>query len=312
MEINSVLTAFASRLRRLTRVASPMLVGVLMLCCAVSSVYALVGNGFTVFSWGTTTDETGIDIGSASDRTCFLSGVAGNLNMGAEPGFGCGPKGEESLARVADKFPVTGHYWLVAHGSACENNQNQQVWDNNPVNAQATCFWTTAGATSGEWKPGNNNLPVKIAGLGTGNISARQCFLSGLWGVGGSWNSSSNFARVVKRTLPDLTHPTTGWYIEANLPSPADGSHPRVEARCVDFPGNTIFSSGTVTASQVTKTSAITSGAGVKACALTEITGAFNVNAWNDGVLMSFPAKIDGNWSLTVTSGKSAKFACAR
>ena len=61
-----------------------------------------------------------------------------------------------------------------------------------------------------------------------------------------------------------------------------------------------------------TVTFPLTSGAGVKACALTGITGAFNVNSWTDGVVMNFPPKIDGNWSLTVTGGKTATWACAR
>jgi hypothetical protein len=39
---------------------------------------------------------------------------------------------------------------------------------------------------------------------------------------------------------------------------------------------------------------------------------AFNANSWNDGVLMNFPPKIDGNWSLTVTGNKSATWACAK
>ena len=72
-----------------------MLPGVLVLCCAVSSVYALVGNGFNGFSWGTTTDTIGTDAGSVADRTCFLSGVSGNLDVGAQQGFGCDQKGEE-------------------------------------------------------------------------------------------------------------------------------------------------------------------------------------------------------------------------
>lgn len=312
MEIISGLTAVVSNLRRLTRVTSPMLVGVLMLCCAVSVVYALVGNGYTVFSWGTKTDTTGIDIGSVSDRTCFLSGVSGNLNVGAQMNFGCGLKGGESLARVADKYPTTGNYWLVAHGGACENQVNQKVWDNNPVNAQATCFWTATGVTGGQWQTGNNNLPVKVAGLLIGNNNVRQCFLSGLFGVGGSWNSSSDFARVRKVTTTDSAHPTTGWYIEANLPQPGDGSHPRVEARCVDFPQNTTLISGSTPVIAATKTHLLTIGPGVKACALTGIKGAFNNNSWSDGVLMNFPAKIDGNWSLTVTGGKSATWACAK
>jgi hypothetical protein len=312
MNITLVLNSLRSHIRRYGRAGLLTFVGVALLC-AVSDVRALVGNGYTAFSWGTTTDDIGIDIGSQTNRTCFLSGVSGNLNDGDQQGFSCGAKGEESMARVDDKYPATGHYWLMAHGGACENNVNQKVWDNNPVNAEATCFWTAAGETETEWIGGlNNDLPVALAELSTGNSNVRQCFLNGLWGVGGAWNSGSNFARVRKVTTTDNTHPTKGWYIEGNLPKAGDGSHPRIEGRCVDFPSNTTLTPGSAPVIEVTKTYTLTAGPGIKACALTGIQGAFNVNSWTDGVLMNFPAKIDGNWTLTVSAGKSATWACAK
>jgi hypothetical protein len=310
MGTNSVVAAFASGLRRLARVTPPVLVIVILLGCAAGIAYAL--NGYTVYSWGTKTDTVGIDIGDESSHTCVLCGVAGNLNAGAEQGFGCGLQGEESIARVSDKVPSTGHYWLVAHGGACGNQVNQKVWDNNPVNGQATCFLIGTNVTNATWKTMNSNAPVKITGLNTGTSDVRQCFLSGLWGVAGAWNSSSNFARVRRVTATDNTHPTTGWYVEANLPKPEDGSHPRVEARCVDFPKTTVITTGTAPVITVTETYSLTSGGGIKACALTEIKGAFNVNSYTNGVTMKFPPQATGNWSLTVTAGKSAKWACAR
>jgi len=310
--VKTTSVAIASNLRRLARAAA-MLAGALMLCAvSVNDAHALVGNGYTVWSWGTTTDETGIDIGAMKDFTCFLSGVSGNLNAGDQPGFSCDTLGRESIGVVADKFPPTNHYWLVAHGGACENQTNQQVWQNNPVNGQATCFWATSGVTDAEWSTGNNDLPVKVATLITVKPWIRQCFLSGVQGVAGVWNSGGTFARVVKRTAADSTHPTAGWYIEANLQPPKDGSHPKVDARCVQFPLGTHVTSGSVSAKPGSATTTvITSGAGVKACALTGITGAFNANNWNDGVVMNPPAQIDGNWSLTVTNGKTATWACA-
>src|SRR4051794_11893738 len=125
MEPDSVLNAFGSQLRRFARGVLPLLIGVAIFG-GLGVVYALVGNGFLVYSWGTTTDTVGINIGSLSDRTCFLSGVSGNLNDGAQLNFGCGNQGEESLARVSEKYPPTGSYWLVAHGGACSNQVNQK------------------------------------------------------------------------------------------------------------------------------------------------------------------------------------------
>ena len=201
----------------------------------------------------------------------------------------------------------------MVHGGACENDVHQKVWNNNPVKAQATCFLTAVDQRPGVWDPGNNGLPVFVADLSAGLLYVRNCFLSGLWGVGGAWNSNGNFARVRNVLTSDNTHPKPGWYIEANLPMPNDGSHPRVEAECADFPRNsTKFTQFTAPVSNVTKTYTLTQGPGVKACALKEIRGAFNVNSWTDGVVMNLPAKADGNWSATVTGGKSATWECGQ
>ncbi len=314
MKINSALTAFACNQRRHTSVTLLVLVGVLAFYCAGSIVYAL--DGYMVYTWGTRTDDTGINIGSMSDRTCFLSGVTGNLSLGAQTGFACGSKGEYSVAEVTGKLPQ-GHYWLIAHGAACENQVNQKVWSNNPVNAQATCVFRTTGVINGawstpHWSSPHTGQPTKIAELLTGGPTKRQCFLSGVWGVAGSWNSSNRFARVRRVTTTDNTHPTPGWYIEANLPRASDGSNPLVRARCVDFALVTTITSGTTPVSQVTKTYTLTSGPGIKACALMGIQGAFKENSWNDGVIMHPPTNINGNWSLTVTKGKSATWACVK
>jgi hypothetical protein len=305
MDRDLVDTAPACKRQRPTRAAASILGGLLMFS-ATGVGHAV--SGVTVWSWGTTRDLNGVDIGSTSNRTCFLSGVAGNLNAGATLGFGCGLLGEESVARVSEKWPSNGHYWLVAHGGACTNQQDQRVWDDNPVNAQATCvFDPPSNVTEGYWQQGP---PVRITGLNAPGDKVRRCFLSGLWGIAGAWNSSSRYARVKKVTTPDETHPTTGWYVEANLPTGGDGSHPRVEARCMDFPEGSTVTVGTTPLSSETDTQAITSGTGVRACALMGIKGAFNVNSWTNGVAMNTPAQPTGNWSLTVTGGKTATWAC--
>jgi hypothetical protein len=80
----------------------------------------------------------------------------------------------------------------------------------------------------------------------------------------------------------------------------------------VDFPKGTVITTGTAPVIPATETYTLTNGGGIKACALTGIMGAFNVNSYTDGVTMNFPAQINGNWSLTVTAGKFATWACAR
>jgi hypothetical protein len=304
---NSVRTPTNSQLRRVIRIAMPMLAGVLIVCSTVSISHAL--SGYLASGHATTTDVVGVPMGSTSTFTCFLSGVSGNLNVGTQPGFGCGTKGLESIAEVTEKHPSTGQYWLIAHGGACISNVNLQVWDNNPVQAMGTCFPTADNVKESYWQHG---APVKVAGLNAPNNKVRRCFLSGIWGIAGAWNSSNRFAKVRKVTATDSSHSTTGWYIEANLPMSSDDSHPRVAARCVDFPQGTDITVDTTPLQSTTKTYTIASEGGVKACALMGIKGAFNVNSYSDGVVMNFPSSATGNWTLTVTGGKTATWACAK
>ncbi|MDI1451159.1 hypothetical protein [Polyangium sp. 6x1] len=316
--MNTMMTA--SMFRHLGRVTSGLLLGALSLGCvtavaeddlaeeSIAEASAEL-SGWHFWSWGTTTDEDGLDISSTTPQTCVLSGVAGNLNVGAE-----WSNDEESLAWVGAKYPLTGTF-LYAHGGAYTNQNNVRVWANNPVNASATCFHVdSATSNGGSWKSSDGSVspPVKIADLDPNNL--RQCFLSGLWGIAGAWNSSSRFARVVKKTSTDATHPTTGWYVEANLLSnPYDGSHARVFATCVNFPLATVITSGppVSAAASVTNTVPITSGTGIKGCALTGITGALNQNDWTDGALIAAPSTVGGDWTLSVKNNKTAEWACA-
>ncbi|EAU69379.1 hypothetical protein [Stigmatella aurantiaca] len=255
---------------------------------------ALVGNGYTAASWGTTQDTTGVDLDSSTDRTCFLSGVAGNLSRGEEMALA-----EEAVASVLYR---SGNYWLVAHGGATANQVNDKVWHNTPVMAQSTCFLTATNVKNATWTSDATVVPpVKIADLDPSN--RRQCFLSGLLGVDGAWNNNSRYARVMKKA--------DGWYVESNMT--LNYPRARVMARCVDFPAGTVFSTKTVTAGTGTPvTEALTTGTGVKACALTGVQGAFNQNSWTDGALLNFPSTVDGNWTATVTGGKTAHYTCAR
>ena len=205
------------------------------------------------------------------------------------------------------------HYRLVAHGAACQNQVNEQTWSNNPVNGFATCvFTTTDNNKGGSWLSEQN--PKKIAELATGSTDVRQCYLTAVTGVNGAWASSTSFARVRRVTSTDATHPTTGWYIEANLPkAQVDGSHAEIVARGVNYKSTVSLTSNTTPLdNNLTKTYTITSGTGIKACALRGITGAFTVNSWTNGVVMNWPDKIDGNWSVTVSAGTTATWACAK
>jgi hypothetical protein len=269
--------------------------------------------GWTAWSWGTTTDLVGISISSSTQMTCVLSGVAGNLNAGQV--FG-GSANEPSVAEVRWG---SSNYTLLAHGGAYADYSNDPVFANNPVAARSTCFFATSG-DGGTWQSQSKNYPpswpVWITGLGESN---RQCFLSGITGVVGAWTGTEGgtpYARVVKVTSADSTHPSAGWYVESNLhDEEPHGSHAEVRGTCVDFPSGTIFSSGMVYATEGGTTSVpigLGMGSGIKGCALTGVTGALTVNNFTDGALITAPATLDGTWSITVKNGKQANWACAK
>ncbi|WP_282425622.1 hypothetical protein [Polyangium sp. 15x6] len=260
--------------------------------------------GFSSFTAQSTTNWTGTSISPAAGEVCFLSGVAGNLNQG--DWFG-GPNSMKATARVTTST-------LFAHGGAVTDQNNNRVPYNNLVKANAACLPSTAvGSSIWSSNTSGTSAPVWITALGT---SLRQCFLSGVTGVDGSWNSATRFARVVKVTTTDATHSTTGWYIEGNLIDDYSGSHATISATCVDFPTGTVFASGMVYATEDGSTSVPIGGAlgnpVVKGCALTEINGAFNVNDVSQGILITAPSVDTGSWIMTVTNNRLGKWVCAK
>jgi hypothetical protein len=45
-------------------------------------------------------------------------------------------------------------------------------------------------------------------------------------------------------------------------------------------------------------------------CGLQGIYGAFNVDSWNDGVKITAPSTLGGNWTMTVSPGKWGEALC--
>lgn len=310
-------TMTATFVRPFTLLTSALLLGALSLGCVAepgvgdeeSEIDDEIGEaqgalgGWTHWAFGSTTNLSGVTI--SSNMACVLAGMAGNLDRGNV--FG----GVASEPSVAGPSPVSDT--LHAHGGAYTNQTNGPVFINNPVAARATCFFaTTSGAAT--WQSSSGTAAPKwITGLGGSN---RQCFLGMVTGVDGSWSTSSRFARVVKVTATDATHPSTGWYIEGNLTDETfNGSHATIGGRCVDFPTGTAFTSGPVYSTEGGSTTVpigLGMGSGIKACGLTGVTGAFNVNSFTDGAMITAPSTLDGSWTITVTNGKQATWACAK
>ncbi|WP_437815209.1 hypothetical protein [Sorangium sp. So ce1078] len=261
----------------------------------------------------TTNDPTPLNMGPRADRTCVLRGVQGNLGRG---GTRDSLMAWGSMSRAQVGSGIGTDYRLYGHGGSHADSAGNIIWLNNPVAAYATCFFTTLNRTWEAWHAHWDGVvpPWKLAELDPAN--RRQCFLAGLLGSEGSWNSADNYAMVIKVTTPaPPQYKTPGWYIVGNLlrSSINNADAPSIQASCVDFPEGTEFSSGWVDASEGgTKTEVIASGPGIKACALVSVFGAFNQNSWTDGVLINQPSTVDGTWTMTVSAGKSAQWACMK
>ncbi|WP_438022227.1 hypothetical protein [Sorangium sp. So ce233] len=297
MNTTPVMTAWM--LRCFTCVNSALLVGGLSLGCVADLEFdteeelgesAEKLTGWTYHSKGTTTDPTPVDIGSMNNRTCVLSGVAGNLSQGSWDGVG-----EPARASVRDTSEQ--RYILRGHGGAHEGSAGERIWHNNPVLATATCFFTTEDRDYNYWS--SDGAWDIIAGT---DFSG-QCFLAGLHGIDGAWSNPDDHARV----FPSGDH----WFVESEHHTSTPNAI--VDTVCVEFPFGTEITTGSASALPgQTKTKVITSGAGIKGCGLTHVTGAFTNDSWTDGVIINPPSTINGDWTITVSNGKAAMYACAK
>jgi hypothetical protein len=276
---------------------SGLLGGVLLSSCAVDtgdeslgSVESEISGGRWYASWGTTNGPTlDITTGSqgvvTSDWTCFLSGVAGNLNAG----WGWDHPGRWSEASVD---LVGGHWILTGEGGADYGN----VPMNNPVNARAVCvhnvtnrFWTSMGGAGG-------SVNQKIT-LGTATAN-RVCMLNDVTGYSGSWISGSARAKVFKEN--------GNWVFEtANIGTSA--GIPFFSAVCFDLPAGTWVGTGTWFAG--TNMPILTEG-GPGECGLSGIAGSFSVNSWTNGDWIDWPDTYPGVWTIDVGSGKTGFVTC--
>ena len=241
------------------------------------------------WSWGTTNGQT-IDIGSAANQTCFLAGVAGNLNAG----WGWDHGGRPSQAGVG--IDGNGHYFVVASGGLDYGN----VVMNNPVDGKVVCIGTSANRKS--YSQGGAGQGVNETTTLEPIKANRQCFLSYVSGYSGTWASGSARAQVLQQGA--------NWVLEtANLGVSA--GIPAFGAVCVDLPANTwsgtgakgVGNPGSVTVNMLGEA---TPGA----CGLTGIQGPIANNSWTDGVLLNWPAKSPGEWTLTVVNGKTGWVTC--
>jgi hypothetical protein len=251
--------------------------------------------GRWVFAWGTTNGpdlDTGL---STATTTCFLSGVGGNLNEGDAPSSAT-YDAERSEARVYEG--TGGHWWVKAQGGVLHSISGPQPV-NNPVFAHVTCINSVVNRTAETtqyWNDAATNLGAVT--------SKRQCFLTGLFGVEGSWTNDSDKVRV--------SNDGSSWSISSSF-SGSSYHSAGGRGRCVDMPSDTWVGTGEWHASDPgTYTVNIGWDSAMMGCALTGVKGHFKTNDWYDGALIDWPSAFPGWWTMTLENGKKAWVTCVQ
>lgn len=270
------------------RIVNGMVLCCALVGCAVDDEEA-VSTVDQALSWRTvwarfTTNALPIDLGSDANQTCFLSGVSGDLNTGYQ-----WHEGERSNVRV---FRENGRYFFEVDSGKWD--QGTEV--GRKLGGHASCVNITTNRQEALWTAGDWPKIIQPT------ASKRQCFLSGVYGTGGTWVSSSDNVRVKKSE--------GNWVLDGTVdPDPWSGSHPAATAVCIDFPSETSLGNfthyGPASANVIWDSEQ-------EACGLTGMEGKFNVNDWDNGVMLSWPASWPGWWTASVSSGKIMWSTCVQ
>ncbi|MGN6105232.1 MAG: hypothetical protein ACTHU0_09030 [Kofleriaceae bacterium] len=255
---------------------------------SLAEVESSLSLGRTFASWGTTNGPD-LDIGPASTQTCFLAGVAGNLNAG----WGWDHGGRASEAGLT----ITNGRWILTSAGGLDYGD---VVMGNTVNAHVVCVGTTANRTF--YSDGGAGGSVNRKKVLEPVAANRQCFLRQVSGYSGTWASSS--ARV------KLIQENGNWVLEsANLGVSA--GIPYLGAVCFDIPAGTWVGTGSWGAANPgSGTFNVLGEATAGACGLTGIQGPLKNNEWDDGAMITWPSSSPGTWTIRVEDGKTGFVTC--
>jgi hypothetical protein len=239
------------------------------------------------WTWGAEWSAPGSPqvLATDSDKTCFLSGVSGNLKswVGYEGG---GP----AIAHVYDD----GTNWTINASPGFADSE---------LGTFTTCVPSTTNRTAEqEWPPYDSSEAV-LLGAVTAN---RACFLTGV-------GSNLNYTYVGDFGLEEdyvyVFHDTDNWYIGGN--GAAMGWAECVDVSWLGSQGEVDNEgSSTYTWDMVQHIDHGTDPLGMQ-CMLQGVGGIFQTNDWTDGVFVNYE---DSNfeWSLSVSPSQSAWVNCVQ
>lgn len=245
-------------------------------------------SGNWLYSWGVT-QSSGLDIGTSTNRTCFLTGITGNIQPASlSEGIGC-----STATAVRVLTDASGEYSLYIQPSGC----------GKPLQGFARCVNSATGRTSEvTWMTGQ---AAKLLGTVT---ARRRCFLTGVTtstifidnqGVshsGSGFNTTSDSVQI--------WNDGTNWYLGGSQSGAVWAN-----ARCIDVNvdnGGWVWQAGNPGSRKDPLTNA-----GGATCFLTGIGGGFFRNDWNDGVYISNDPGLN-QFYMNTTNGKTGWARCVQ
>lgn len=254
------------------------------------------------YSWGST-NPSSADIGTATNRTCFLTGITGEFEPFYSP-FSAIPSVPASAGVRVN--PDTGHWEIFVSPQSGALGVYARC-----VNVTSTEYWAsiTYGSSA-------NELDLGPA------TSARRCFLASLTnnvyrdgnGVGwwgfvntGHWVNADNpysgdHVRIVARVAPDFT---AHWYVTAD--EPPSLSWVQAYARCFNISEND-GSWQWIAGDPGTRQDPLTNVSGAT-CGLTGVGGRLTVSDYTDGVYITATGS---QFSLNTKNGKTGWATCMK
>jgi hypothetical protein len=281
----------------------------LMACAA--SLAACVGSANTAsaftanwnYSWGTT-EPSSTDIGSSSNRTCFMTGLAGEFEPSYSPFSAIPSQAAEAGVRINPNTNNWEIYVVPRRGS---------------LGVHARCVNIASEERAGYVTTGNGGARDIDLGAAT---ASRRCFLAsirneaykdsqgvGYWGFAqtGSYVNASNpysgdHVRIVAKVAPDFT---SHWYATADNPS--NKSQVRVTARCFNIAEDD-GSWEWIAPNPGQGSNPLTSVTGAT-CGLTGIGGAFTSSSFSNGVSI---VAAGNQFSMSTQDGKVGFATCMK
>ncbi|MBX3213072.1 MAG: hypothetical protein KF850_13635 [Labilithrix sp.] len=231
--------------------------------------------------WGGTTP---LNIGSASNRTCFLTGVHGEL-------WGTDNYGNNDEASV--KVFISGGSWFI----------QADPGNGAGIIGHATCIPTSAAVNATRTFHGVSALKPNVSETFHTRGPNEQCFITELAGTSGwaAWNTSAARTTRTTRWIGGVLTPV--WLNTLNV---GDQAHPgkvyaRMSTVCFDLAVNATHHG------QLTGATANTSLPNA-ACGLTGVAGNFRDAPLSTGVEV-FPNS-SGTWTMTASPGETIWIDC--